>query len=63
MSKKKVVNRCDTCLYFHRQSEESSSGQCRHSPPQIMVVKEEVDLKWWPWLDEGDWCGRHIKIL
>lgn len=53
---------CTNCRHFVRAesetSEEQSFGECRHSPPMLIVVDDEP-VTMFPIVDENAHCAQH----
>ena len=54
---------CATCAYWIRDARhsgmESTDGDCRRYPPQMMFSENEGPFSLWPLVEHSDCCGEY----
>ena len=56
------IRTCRHCRFFLPKGdpEPDYAGECRHSPP-VVIIEKPIGLgiagTLWPEVDENDWCG------
>lgn len=54
---------CGNCVFWERDEEEASIGECRRNPPQIITLPDEggipVPVSIFPAAESDQWCGEH----
>jgi hypothetical protein len=55
---------CGKCLYWERDENVASTGECRRYPPRVVMVREgdgrETASSEWPLTLSTAWCGEWI---
>jgi hypothetical protein len=54
---------CGNCVFWDKDEEEESIGECRRNPPQVITLADEdgtmTPVSVFPASEVDQWCGEH----
>jgi hypothetical protein len=54
---------CGNCVFWDKDEEEDSIGECRRNPPQVITLADEdgtmTPVSIFPTSEADHWCGEH----
>lgn len=54
---------CGNCVFWDKDEEEESIGECRRNPPQVITLADEdgimTPVSVFPASEADQWCGEH----
>ena len=56
-------NGCGNCVFWDKDEDEESIGECRRNPPQVITLADEdgtmTPVSVFPASEADHWCGEH----
>jgi len=54
---------CGNCVFWEKEEDEESIGECRRNPPQVITLADEdgtmTPVSIFPASEADHWCGEH----